>query len=340
MSNSLPGPSPVLFFETVNSHQRTAAVKAAVDLDVFSAIAAGADTAPALAKKCGAAERGVRILCDYLTILGFLTKQDARYVLTEDASVFLVRGSPAYMGGILEFLLAPGIVDGFKDLAAAVRNGGTVVSAEGTMEPEHPVWVKFARAMVPMMGQTAQLMAQLVAPMLPAKAKVLDIAAGHGMFGIALARSNPTLELVAQDWANVIEVAKENAAHAGLGERFRSLPGDAFKVDFGGGYDAVLLPNFLHHFDRETCESLLRKVHAALKPGGVAVTIEFVPNEDRVSPPPSAGFALIMLATTARGDAYPFSELERMFKNAGFAKNELHALTPSAEHAIISRKVM
>src|SRR6185369_2508977 len=98
------------------------------------------------------------------------------------------------------------------------------------------------------------------------------------------------------------------------GGRFETIPGSAFTADFGSGYDLVLLTNFLHHFDVPTNEALLRKVHAALKPGGRAVTLEFVPNEDRVSPPVAAEFSLMMLGNTPAGDAYTFSELDRMFR--------------------------
>ena len=90
--------------------------------------------------------------------------------------------------------------------------------------------------------------------------------------------------MVGLDWANVLEVAKENAAKAGVADRYSTIAGSAFEVDFGSGYDIVLIPNFLHHFDPATNEKLLRKVHAALAPGGIAVTPEFIPNEDRISP--------------------------------------------------------
>src|SRR5689334_2402608 len=102
-SISPSAPSPVLFFQTVNAFQRTAAVKAAVDLELFTAIGEGKQTVPELARRCHAAERGVRILCDHLVVLGFLTKTADRYALTPDAAVFLDRRSPAYAGGIVEF---------------------------------------------------------------------------------------------------------------------------------------------------------------------------------------------------------------------------------------------
>src|SRR6185503_4640060 len=108
---------------------------------------------------------------------------------------------------------------------------------------------------------------------------------------------------------NVLEVARANAEAMGIAGRFRTIAGSAFEVDFGSGYDVALLPNFLHHFDFATNIALLKKVRAALKPGGLAAVIEFVPNEDRVSPPDGALFAMRMLGTTPAGDAYTFIEL-------------------------------
>jgi ubiquinone/menaquinone biosynthesis C-methylase UbiE len=219
-----------------------------------------------------------------------------------------------------------------------VRKGGIAVSEEGTIAPDNPIWVDFAHAMAPLMALPAELMARLADPEAGQKLKLLDIAAGHGLFGIAFAKNNPNVEVVALDWANVLQVAKENAAKAGVADRYSTLPGSAFDVAFGEGYDIVLLTNFLHHFDPPTNETLLRKVHAALKPGGRAVTLEFVPNEDRITPPESASFAVMMLGSTPSGDAYTFPELEKMMTAAGFGKSEFHQLPPSIQQVVISQK--
>ncbi len=200
------------------------------------------------------------------------------------------------------------------------------------------MWVKFARAMAPMMAMPSQLVAKMADPDADKKLKVLDIAAGHGLYGLAFAKQNPQAEITAVDWPNVLEVAKENAAAAGVADRYQTKPGSAFDVDYGTGYDIVLLTNFLHHFDVETCETLLRKVHAALADGGRAVTLEFVPNDDRVTPPQAAAFSMMMLGVTPSGDAYTFAELDRMFRNAGFARSELHELPPTIQRVIISQK--
>ncbi len=229
-------------------------------------------------------------------------------------------------------------MDAHKDLTAAVRKGGTVMSEEGTVAPDNPIWVEFARSMAPMMAMPGQWIAGLVGAAAGQKCKVLDIAAGHGIFGITIAKQNPNAEIVALDWKAVLAVAKENAERAGVASRYRTIEGSAFDADFGTGYDLVLLTNFLHHFDVPTNEKLLSKVHAALLPGGRAVTLEFVPNDDRVTPSTAASFSLMMLSGTAGGDAYTFAELERMFRDTGFARSEMHENPNSPERIVISTK--
>ncbi|MBO0723158.1 MAG: methyltransferase type 12, partial [Blastocatellia bacterium] len=194
MSEQTAPPSPELLFRTINSYQQTEVIKGAIELDVFTAIAEGHTTPAALAVKCKAAERGMRILCDYLTILGFLTKEGERYALTQDSALFLDRRSPTYMGSVIEFLLAPIMYDSFKNVAEVVRKGGAVYSEEGSTSPENPVWVRFARAMMPALRILAQLLANLIELDKDRKIKVLDIAASHGLYGITFAQQYPHVE--------------------------------------------------------------------------------------------------------------------------------------------------
>lgn len=328
--------SPVLIFDTLSAYQRSAALKAAIDMDVFTAIGEGSATAAALTPRCSAREKGLRVLCDFLTTMGFLVKKDRTYSLTPDSAMFLDRGSPAYLGTIARFMNSAEHLEVFNNLAAAVRKGGTTLEGEGSVEAENPRWVEFARSMAPLMALPAEMVARIVGAPTGGTWKVLDIAAGHGLFGITIAKQNPQASIVAVDWESVLEVAKENARGAGVAERYSTVAGSAFEVDFRGGYDLVLLTNFLHHFEVSTCESLLRKIRAALKPAGRVAILDFVPNEDRVSPPLTARFSLVMLATTRSGDAYTLSEFESMFRNAGFARSELHQLPPTPQQLIIS----
>jgi 2-polyprenyl-3-methyl-5-hydroxy-6-metoxy-1,4-benzoquinol methylase len=331
-------PSPQLFFRTINAHMRTEALKTAIELEVFTAIGEGNTTPAEIAKRCQASEKGIRVLCDYLTIMEMLTKNHDHYGLTLDSSVFLDKRSPAYLGGATEFLCSPMLTEGAKHMTEAVRRGGTAMENDGTIGPDHPIWVKFARGMAPLMMMPAQLLAKLVDPSGDRKLKILDIAAGHGLYGINFALHNKQAEITAVDWAAVLQVAKENAQKMGVADRYRTIEGSAFEVEFGAGYDLVLMTNFLHHFDPPTNETLLRKVHAALADGGRAATLEFVPNADRVTPPDAAGFSMMMLTGTPSGDAYTFAELERMFSNAGFSHSTLHELPPTFEQVVISEK--
>jgi ubiquinone/menaquinone biosynthesis C-methylase UbiE len=331
------GPSLELIFEIIHGFQRTGAMKAAVELDVFTGIVDGTDTALTLARRAGASERGMRILCDYLVVLGLLTKTVERYELTPDSQTFLNKRSPAYMGTAIDFLLAPSQVEPFQDVAAAVRHGGAFFG-QGVIAPEHPSWVTFARAMAPLMALPAELLADVLAVERDAPLRVLDIAAGHGLYGLALAKRHPHAEITAVDWAIVLEVARENARAAGMGERFHSLAGSAFAVEYGESYDVALLVNFLHHFDPATVEAVLHKVYQALRDGGRAVIVEFIPNEDRISPRVPAAFSMMMLATTPHGDAYTFADYERVLRAVGFASSELHELPPTYFRVVVARK--
>ena len=330
--------------DAINSFHKAAAVRSAFDLDVFTTIAdlngrgaAGAAkaTAGAIAGKVSASERGIRILCDHLTVDGLLEKQDGAYRLTPDSAVFCDRQSPAFLGGILRFMHSKELRAGFDDLTASVRRGGT--GDQGFVEDDNPVWVDFARAMVPMMMMPAQAMAKILgAGKTGSKLKVLDIAAGHGIFGISIAKAIPQAEVVALDWPKVLDVARENAQAADVSARYSTIEGSAFDADLGTGYDLVLVTNFLHHFDPPTNERLLTRFKTALKPGGQIAILEFVPNADRVSPPTSAAFALIMLVHTQKGDAYTFDELAGMLRNVGFTAPARHDLLPSPETLIVA----
>jgi 2-polyprenyl-3-methyl-5-hydroxy-6-metoxy-1,4-benzoquinol methylase len=330
-------PNPNLVYQTLNAYQATAALRAGIDLDVFTVIGEGAGTVADIAKRCRGAERGIRILCDYLTILGFLTKKDMRYALTPESAKFLDRRSPVSMASTSGFLTLPGTVTAFMSLAEAIRSGRPALDGEGSISAENPVWVEFARSMAPMTRPVAEEMAQVLEASAGKKWKVLDIAAGHGTFGIALAKHNPNAEIFAQDWAPVLEVAIENARAAGVQARVHRLPGSAFDIEFGTGYDVVLVTNFLHHFDPPTIETLLRKIRASLAPAGVVVTLDFIPNEDRITPARAAAFAMTMLGTTPSGDAYTAAEYRRMFQNAGFSSSDVRPVMASGHSLILSR---
>jgi len=326
--------NPGLVFEMLSAHQRTAALKAAIDLDVFRAVGDGPGDVASIARDCAASERGIRILCDFLCISGVLTKEGGLYKHTPTSATFLDPRSPACIASIAQFMSRPEMREPYEHLAEVVRRGHTSLPGDGTVEPENPVWVTFAEKMAPMMAPMAGPLGAVVLEGFKGPMRVLDIAAGHGLFGIEVAKQNPEANVTGLDWAPVLRVAMDNARRAGVQDRYGMLPGSAFEVDFNGPYDAVLLTNFLHHFDVTTCVKLLKKVHDSLRPGGRAATLEFVPNEDRISPPMPAAFSMTMLTSTAAGDAYTLSELTAMYREAGFKGMTVHPI-PMSPHTIV-----
>lgn len=323
---STVSPSPQRIFETLGAFQRTAAMRAAIELDLFTAIGEGADTVSKLAQARSVSERGVQILSDYLTMLGFLNKNAGAYSLGSDAAAFLDKRSPVYLGAAAAAALAgEPLVSAFAMLTEAARRGGTALSGGGTLAPEHPIWVEFARAMAVPGAFLARLLADCLYQQDEGPMKVLDIAAGHGLYGIEFAKRNPRTEAFAVDWQQVLAVARGNAETAGVADRFHTIPGDALTVDFGSGYDLALVTNFLPDLDSST--KLLKRIHSALRPHGRAVAFELLLNEDRVSPVPAVALSLALLATTPAGEARTAKQLEEIFRKSGFALTEVKELS-------------
>ena len=215
-------PSPGLVFETLLAFQQTAALRAAIELDLFLAVGEGPGDVASLARQCSASERGIRILCDYLTIHGFLVKEGDRYRHTPTSELFLDPRSPACVASISRFLGDPQVVDFARRLPEIVRSGRTLLPGDGTVEPDNPVWVEFAHSMAPMMAPMAAPLGNIALDGLTGPVQVLDIAAGHGLFGIAVAKLNPQAHIVAVDWAQSVGSRKSQRAEGGRG---RPLPG-------------------------------------------------------------------------------------------------------------------
>jgi 2-polyprenyl-3-methyl-5-hydroxy-6-metoxy-1,4-benzoquinol methylase len=329
-------PNPGLVWDTLNAHQRTAALRAAVELNVFGALSAGHKTAAAIAQHCGVPERGIRILCDSLTISGLIAKSEDGYSHTPTSAVFLAPDSPASMAPTVPFILSAKIRRASDLLTETIRRGHTALE-EPLAGEEVTEWVTFAQSMHPMMGPAAEFMAEVASQQGP-PAKVLDVAASHGLFGMAFARRSAATKVVAQDFPSVLDVTRAKVSQAGLDAQYDYLPGSAFTIDLGTGYDVILVTNLYHHFDMPTCEVLMRRFHAALNDGGKMLILEMVPNEDRISLPAPASFAMMMLCNTPAGDAFTLSEYQQMLTASGFSSIEKLDVPHSPQQLVVAVK--
>ncbi len=274
-------------------------------------------------------------LADSLTVLGFLQKRNGTYKLTRDSAAFLDRRSATYLGDLVKFAASAEKFHRYLDDPAGwVRRGGPDDLAN--VAPDNPIWVDFAVGMMPLVQPIARQFAVMLWESGARPRRVLDIAAGHGLYGIEIARRNSTAKIVALDWAPVLTVARKNALAAKIYDRYTTIVGDAFSADLGDGYDLVLVPNFLHHFSKSACVALLRRVRAALTKGGRLAILEYVPNEDRVSPPFASLFALTMLTGTPEGDAYTAKDLEQICRDAGFASITFQAVAFTPQTLVLA----
>jgi 2-polyprenyl-3-methyl-5-hydroxy-6-metoxy-1,4-benzoquinol methylase len=295
--------------------ERTLVLRTALEMDLFTRIASGDDTIPALAARTGSAQRGLRILCDFLTVQGHLLKLDDRYTLPLNSQLYLTTTSPAYLGSAVRFLASDDVVRSFCELRQSVEGAAP---SPRTLVSRDAHWVEFALGMAPRSRMMAQAAAAALGIEPGRPMGVLDVAAGHGLYGLAAAARNPAARVFALDAPKVLEVAERNARLAGVADRYHLFPGDAFTMDFGGPYDLILVANFAHHFDYATNISLFRRCRAALNSSGRLALIDAIANEDRISPAGSAEMALLMLATTTHGDVYTFREFAEMLEAAGF----------------------
>ena len=334
---STPDTLPHTIFGILQSAQRVAALTTAVELDLFTAIGDSGSSPDDIAARCNASARGVRVLCDYLCVLGLLQKRQGRYWPTGEAALYLDRRSPHFIADAAIQMYAGGpFAEGFHNLTHAVRSGGTALASAGSLAPEHPCWVQFARARAPIGASNGKRLATLLDSASAGAMRVLDIACGHGHHGIAIAKSNPRAEIFAQDWPAVLDVAVGNAREAGVSDRYHTIPGDVFSVTFRERYDLALITNFLPDFGPAECAQLLTKIRHALTNDGRAVALQWIPDDDRLSPPAAPSLALSLLAETPRGDIYTYPELVEMFRQAGFAWTELRELGPTVQRVVIA----
>lgn len=160
--------------------------------------------------------------------------------------------------------------------------------------------------------------------------RVLDIAAGSGIWGIALAGQSPQIRVTAQDWAGMIPTTKRITQKFGVADRFNYIEGDVLEAEFANGYDVATLGHILHTEGQERSRQLLKRVFRALKSGGTVAIGEWLVNDARTAPPNGLIFAVNMLVHSEHGDTFSFNEIKRWLEEAGFKKvRKLAAPGPS-----------
>jgi hypothetical protein len=264
-----------------------------------------------------ASNRGLRILLDGLLGLGLLLRPSDRYANSPDTSAFLVPGKPAFQGSV--FLHAfPALVPKWLELPEVVKTGTPAIAVNRQEQGEH-FYAGMVEALFPMSYFPAKALAKhLDLRALTKPITILDIGAGSGVWGIALAEESSKITLHSVDWPAVLAVAERFSTALGLAGRFVPRPGDIASVDFGAGHQIVTLGHIIHSEGEAGSRKLLAKSFEALSAGGTIVIVEFIANEDRSGPPHALLFAVSALVDTEHGDIFTFNEMSTWLRDAGF----------------------
>src|SRR6266436_8470429 len=305
-------------------------ISAAAANKVFDALENSAKTAEEVAKKTGASPRALKILMNALVGLDLLKKdRRGRYSLTSESAAFLISKRPGSHAGFFS-AIAPQLISRWLRLTDIVREGrpGMAVNqeTEGT-----EFFSQLVENIIPMSYPPAQTFGDhLQLAKTKDEIRVLDLAAGSGIWGIALAEKSPRVYVTAVDWAGMIPTTKRITQKFGVSDRFNYIEGDILETNFGSGYDIATLGHILHSEGEERSRQLLKKTFSALKPGGIIAVAEWLVNDKRTEPTHSLMFAVQMLVNTDKGETFSFNEIKSWLEDAGFRKvRKLEAPGPS-----------
>jgi len=305
-------------------------ISAAVNNRVFDALDGGAKTVEQLQKETGASARGLRAIMDALVGMELLKKdRQWKYSLTPESQAFLISEKPGTLAGFFGSVL-PILASRWLRLTDIVREGRPPVAVNQETEGTE-FFSQLVETIVPMSYPGAQKLADhLKVANAKEQVRVIDLAAGSGIWGIAVAQKSPQVRVTAVDWAGMIPTTKRITKKFGVRDRFDFIEGDLSEANFGTGYDVATLGHILHSEGEERSRQLLKKTLRALKSGGTIAIAEWLVNDNRTKPLPSLMFSVQMLVNTEKGDTFSFNEIKKWLEDAGFKKvRKLEAPGPS-----------
>jgi hypothetical protein len=297
-------------------------IETAVQNRIFDQMDQSPRTLEELVKSTGSSSRGLKSILDALVGLQLLARQGDRYTLTPESAAFLVSNKPGYHGAFF-WHMSTQLLPRWMQLGDVVKTGRPAAKLNDH-EDGAQFFADFVESLFPLSYPAAQKLGEhLGIPKATRPVSVLDLGAGSGVWGIALAQQSPLVRVRAVDWPQVLSVTEKVARRCGVADRLTTAPGDLQEADFGTGHQVATIGHILHGEGVERSRKLLRRTFDALAPGGTVAIMEFVPNDDRTGPPGALIFDVNMLVNSEAGGTYTFPEMSAWLREAGFTNPRL-----------------
>jgi SAM-dependent methyltransferase len=303
---------------------KLAALRTAMELDLFSAVAAGKKTWAEVARATNSTPQAARVLLDALCPLGLISKDEGIYSLTPTSEAFLLRGRPAFCADALLTFWR-----GRDQLTKAARTGGGGLSS--STGAAQAVWAGLAAVELATWHQDADVARRRWAEVGVGRqsfpgAHLLDMACGSGLDGFVLAQDDYSIHVTAVDFAQVLAVAVQLASLMGVRQQVSLRHGDILSVDLPRvTFDLARLGAILYYFDPRQVRTILEKAYAALKPDGLLVVSSLIADEERCESEMALLLAVEFLHDAPRGQVYTFSEYKGFLEAAGFVEVTRHS---------------
>ena len=293
-------------------------IETAIRHGVFEALDKGAKTVEQLCVETRTSDRGLRAVLNALVGLDVLSKDgEGRYALTPESATFLVAGKPTFHGAFFLLTSEP-MLAAWRHLYQVVRNGRPARRINLEQDGVN-FFLQFVEDIFPIHYPAAvELGNTLGVPEAAGPLSVLDVAAGSGVWSIALAQRSEHVRVTAVDWPGVIPVTKKIAARCAVIDRYEFVAGDLLEVDFGRDHAIATLGHILHSEGEERSRRLIKKVFDALAPGGTIAIAEILVDPERKVAVPALIFAVNMLVNSEHGDTFSLDEISTWLRDAGF----------------------
>jgi hypothetical protein len=301
----------------------------AVEMGVFTELAAGALDLPSLQQRLRLHPRSARDFLDALVAMKFLERHEGRYSNTPEADRFLDRNKPTYVGGLLE-MCSVRLFGHWNHLTESLRTG--TPQSEGRQNNDffaslYSTPEKLESFLKAMTGISLGA-AKAISEKFPwgDYDTFADVGAAQGAVPVYVAKMHPHLRGIAYDLPAVQPVFEKYAREQGVAERVRFQGGDFFKDELPRA-DVIIMGHILHDWNLDEKRMLIRKAYDALPMGGAFVIHECLIDDERRENASGLLMSLNMLIETPGGFDYTGADCAGWLREAGFRETWVEHLT-------------